>query len=306
MRHILLGLLLLSVGSSKSYGEEKQNNDKVIEVYQNLGAYPQAVLVAAHRGNWRNAPENSLLAMDFCIKYGIDIMETDLKMTKDSVLVLFHDSTLDRTTTGTGNVADWTLDSLKTLYLRNGLGVPTSQRIPTFEEGLRYAKDRIILDLDKSYPYFREVYDMVKQEGMLDQVIFRINDSYEDFSMKYGDLIKGINYMPLLWWNTEDPKGFVDSYIHAPYPPKVIEIIFGEDRTDLLDQVDRIKFKGIGIMMNPIYPHIAAGRLDDLALSNLDDNWGWVIENGATVIGTDRPVLLMDYLEDTHNRGFSK
>ena len=145
---------------------------------------------------------------------------------------------------------------------------------------------------------------MVKQEGMLDQVIFRINDSYEDFSMKYGELIKGINYMPLLWWNTEDPKGFVDSYIHAPYPPKVIEIIFGEDRTDLLDQVDRIKSKGIGIMMNPIYPHIAAGRLDDLALSNPDDNWGWVIENGATVIGTDRPVLLMDYLEDTHKRGF--
>ena len=306
MRHILLGLLLLSVGSSKSYGGEKQNNDKVIEVYQNPGAYPQAVLVAAHRGNWRNAPENSLLAMDFCIKYGIDIMETDLKMTKDGVLVLFHDSTLDRTTTGSGNVADWTLDSLKTLYLKNGLGVPTSQRIPTFEEGLIHAEDRIMLDLDKSYPYFGEAYDMVKQEGMLDQVIFRINDSYEDFSMKYGELIKGINYMPLLWWNTEDPKGFVDSYIHAPYPPKAIEIIFGEDRTDLLDQVDRIKSKGIGIMMNPIYPHIAAGRLDDLALSNPDDNWGWVIENGATVIGTDRPVLLMDYLEDTHNRGFSK
>ena len=132
----------------------------------------------------------------------------------------------------------------------------------------------------------------------------RINDPYEAFATKYGDLMKDINFMPLLWWNTEDPTGFVDSYIDAPYPPKVIEVLFGEDRTDLLDHVERIKSRGIGIMMNPIYPHLVAGRLDDLALSNPDDNWGWVIESGATVIGTDRPVLLMDYLEDSNNRGF--
>ena len=55
-------------------------------------------------------------------------------------------------------------------------------------------------------------------------------------------------------------------------------------------------------MMNPIYPHIAAGRLDDLALSDPDGNWGWVIERGATVIGTDRPVLLMNYLEESQRR----
>jgi len=44
-------------------------------------------------------------------------------------------------TTGTGRLAEWTLDSLKTLSLRNGLGVPTTQRVPTFEEGLRRTVD---------------------------------------------------------------------------------------------------------------------------------------------------------------------
>jgi glycerophosphoryl diester phosphodiesterase len=137
---------------------------------------------------------------------------------------------------------------------------------------------------------------------MLDQVIFRIDDPYETFAEKHGDRMGEMNYMPLLWWNTEDPAAFVDGYLHAPHPPRVIEVLFGEDRTDLLDHVDRIRSRGIGIMMNPIYPHIAAGRLDDLALSDPDGNWGWVIERGATVIGTDRPVLLMNYLEESQRR----
>ena len=64
------------------------------------------VVVACHRGDWRNYPENSALAIESVIKMGADVMELDLKMTKDSVLVLSHDRTLDRCTTGKGLVSD--------------------------------------------------------------------------------------------------------------------------------------------------------------------------------------------------------
>ena len=60
------------------------------------------VVVVAHRGDWRNYPENSLPAIESCIRMGVDVVEIDLKLTKDSVLVLSHDRTLNRCTTGSG------------------------------------------------------------------------------------------------------------------------------------------------------------------------------------------------------------
>ncbi|MBQ7892930.1 MAG: glycerophosphodiester phosphodiesterase family protein, partial [Alistipes sp.] len=69
------------------------------------------VLVASHRGDWRNYPENSIPAIESVIRMGVDIMELDLKLTKDSVLVLCHDHTIDRTTSGKGRVRDITYDS---------------------------------------------------------------------------------------------------------------------------------------------------------------------------------------------------
>ena len=69
------------------------------------------VIVVSHRGDWRNAPENSLQAIKNCIKMGVDMVEIDIRETKDGHLVLMHDKTIDRTTTGKGLVKEWTLDS---------------------------------------------------------------------------------------------------------------------------------------------------------------------------------------------------
>jgi len=67
------------------------------------------VMVVAHRGDWRKFPENSIPAIQSCIAMGVDMVEIDLAMTKDSVLILMHDKTLDRTTTGKGKVSDHSL-----------------------------------------------------------------------------------------------------------------------------------------------------------------------------------------------------
>ena len=58
------------------------------------------VVVVSHRGDWRNWPENSVAAIESVSGMGADIMELDLKKTKDSVLVVCHDRTIDRTTSG--------------------------------------------------------------------------------------------------------------------------------------------------------------------------------------------------------------
>lgn len=76
-------------------------------------------MVVSHRGDWRNWPENSIPAIESVIGMGVDIMELDLKLTKDSVLVLCHDKTIDRTTNGRGRVCDITYDSIRALRAEN-------------------------------------------------------------------------------------------------------------------------------------------------------------------------------------------
>lgn len=114
----------------------------------------KTVLVACHRGDWRNYPENSLAAIESVIKMGADIVEIDLALTKDSVLVVCHDRTIDRTTTGKGLIADITYDSITHVNLKSGHGVGTRHKMPTLREALQLCKDRIVINIDKGYDYY--------------------------------------------------------------------------------------------------------------------------------------------------------
>lgn len=108
------------------------------------------VVVACHRGDWRNFPENSAMAIESIIKMGADIMELDLKMTKDSVLVLSHDKTIDRCTTGKGKVSDYTYEELMQFNLKRAHGVKSdTTHILTLEQALSICKDRICVNVDQ-------------------------------------------------------------------------------------------------------------------------------------------------------------
>ena len=68
------------------------------------------VFVVAHRGDWRHAPENSVAAIKGAADMGVDMVEIDIQRTKDGGFVLMHDESIDRTTEGKGNVADYTVE----------------------------------------------------------------------------------------------------------------------------------------------------------------------------------------------------
>ena len=78
-------------------------------------------------------------------------MEVDLARTKDGHLILLHDNTLDRTTTGKGKPEDHTLAEIKALRLRNGCHIKTIYKVPTLEEALLAAKGKVMLNLDKAF-----------------------------------------------------------------------------------------------------------------------------------------------------------
>ena len=91
--------------------------------------------IGAHRGAMAYAPENTLAAFEAAIAQGAYRIEFDIRRTRDGELVVIHDATVDRTTDGSGAVADMTLAEVK--RLRSG-----DQPIPTFAEAIDCMRDR--------------------------------------------------------------------------------------------------------------------------------------------------------------------
>ncbi|MBQ2012156.1 MAG: glycerophosphodiester phosphodiesterase family protein, partial [Bacteroidaceae bacterium] len=122
---IILALVMLSMAQAWAKEPVTRFRDKL---FDNKSKY---VTVVAHRGDWRNSPENSIQAFKSCIEMGVDMIEIDVRKTKDNELVIIHDATVDRTTNGKGKVSDLTLEEVKKLRLRAGHGVVTRHEVPT-------------------------------------------------------------------------------------------------------------------------------------------------------------------------------
>jgi glycerophosphoryl diester phosphodiesterase len=109
--------------------------------------------VIAHRGASGYAPENTRAAFDLAIEMGADAIETDLQITRDGELVLIHDDRVDRTSDGTGPVADFTLAELQALDAGSWFDPGfAGERVMTFTEGLADYGDRIPLCLEIKDP----------------------------------------------------------------------------------------------------------------------------------------------------------
>ena len=178
------------IGFHKKHEEVQKQFRWVMNEIQNSES--NNVLVAAHRGDWRNAPENSVQALENCINMGVDIVEIDLKKSNDNILILMHDKTIDRTTNGKGRPEDFTLDSLKRFSLRRDYGIATKHKIPTFEEFMLVAKGRMFICIDKCYPYLKEVIKVLERTGTANQVILNSEKNLQENHKDYGELINKI------------------------------------------------------------------------------------------------------------------
>ncbi len=109
----------------------------------------QKPLISAHRGGPTDEfPENCLATFEHTLSVAPALIECDIMLTKDSVAVLMHDRTLDRTTNQKGYVIDYTWEELKQVRLKNRAGTLTDYPITTLEEVLAWAKGKTILKLD--------------------------------------------------------------------------------------------------------------------------------------------------------------
>jgi glycerophosphoryl diester phosphodiesterase len=228
---------------------------------------------------------------------GVDIIELDLNKTKDGVVVVMHDQTIDRTTDGKGSPGDYTLVELKKFHLKNGLGRVTVNTIPTLQEVMELIKGKILVNLDKSYPYYNEAYRILTATGTLNQAIFKTTEAYEVVRRQYPGIIDSITFMSVIDLDKPGAKQSIENYQHY-IKPVAFELNFGRDTSVLLNNNQFINRNGARIWINSLWASLNAGHDDDTAvdLSNTKDSWDWIIAHGATIIQTDRPRELLQYL----------
>ncbi|MEO1261992.1 MAG: glycerophosphodiester phosphodiesterase family protein [Bacteroidota bacterium] len=292
-------LLLLMLCPNHLFGQKTARPTAVANTLNHLqnpsGNY---VLVVSHRGDWRYAPENSLEAVQRCIDLGVDIVEIDIRLTKDGHLVAMHDLTVDRTTNGKGKVSELTLAEIKQLRLKNACGVRGSQfQVPTLEEIMLVARDKIMVNLDKTEgETVREAYAVLKKTGTVDHAIFKANNSAQEMRAKYGPLMDSIIYMPKLWYGNKE----VDSHLAAyekDIDPFVYETLFDSKEASTFKLLPQLEKQGDSFLAICLWDALCAGYTDEKAIIEGPDKiYGWVISQGADGIMTDRPELLLEYL----------
>lgn len=172
--------------AGKVWGQQKQsafNFASVEELHAFFTWSPERLpLISAHRGGPAPGyPENCIESFAHLLSEIPAAIEYDVEITKDSVLILMHDRSLDRTTTGTGKVIEHSFEELQSLYLKDNEGKKTNFRIPTFEQTLQWGtgKTLMFVDVKRNVPFKRvvEMIEKTKAERAVIVIVYRVEDA---------------------------------------------------------------------------------------------------------------------------------
>ncbi|GAA4311199.1 glycerophosphodiester phosphodiesterase family protein [Compostibacter hankyongensis] len=141
---------------------------------------PDATIISGHRGGAiKGYPENCIPTFEHTLSATPAMFEIDPHLTGDSGIILMHDPSLERTTTGHGRLNKYTLAQVQQLQLKDAEGSPTPYHPETLEEAIRWSIGKTVINLDvKDVPLYRKA-DLVKKYNAFAYVIFTIHDAKE-------------------------------------------------------------------------------------------------------------------------------
>lgn len=241
---------------------------------------PGKKIIAGHRGTIEgHMPENSIPAMEAVLKHTTAIFEIDPRLTKDGVPVMVHDATLERTTTGTGKVADYTWKELQALQLKDHEGNPTKYKINTLDEMIVWAKGKTILNLDKKDLPLETTAEIIRKHNAYAWVWVTVHNVeqarfYLDKNPK--------QYLSMHIKTAKDLEAFKASGL--PYD-RMIVYIGPEIKEANQAMYDFFKAKGVLCMIS------AAPTYDKLSSpTERAAKYRAVFADGATVLESDLPI----------------
>lgn len=291
MRHALWPCLLLAGCPAPSDSGLEDSGPPAAQVPADLSSCffdpgcPYAVSVA-HRGASRHAPENTLAAFEVAIELGAHAVELDVRTTSDGVLVLMHDGEVDRTTDGSGDISSMTWAEVQALTVPSEFAGIPDQRVPSFLEALEHIDGRLVVDVDVKDATGAAMAADIEAAGMVDRC-FLLTKS-PDKAADYRASAPGIAIMPNLASPAE-----IDDY--APYEPELAEVDF----LDIAEAAPIFAERGVRLFSHGLgFETVAAAN------GTAEESWAGMIADGAQVIQTDYPELLVPYLA-SHNAGLA-
>lgn len=321
--------------------------DRLIDIYNNPANYPNYIMISAHRGYWKDYPENSLPAIQAAIDLGADMVEFDITKSEDGELYLLHDYGLDRLTTGHGIVRKgegvtfeyykyW--DEIKDLKLKTLDGKASGYKLATLREALLKCKNKVLVSIDKAENIIPQMYYLVKELGMVEQVTFKTKIQFFPTPKSIEDLVKNQDdkvrllrmFTPTVYSDLfeTDPqivnkmKAFIDAGCTG------FEMIYFKDSDKMLTQsitidgktysnsLEWLRAKNTRIIQFPMWPETEMGcwvpRKFDYSIINLQGtdlrcDWDWLLKesHAPDMIISDRLEILFDYLETIGKRSLT-
>ena len=280
----------------------EKHTDKLLRELNNPKS--DYVFVISHRADWRNFPENSLEAIESAIQMGVDIVELDVHRTVDGELVVCHDKTIDRTTNGKGKISELTLEYIKSRNLRAGHRAVTRYKMPTLAEALDVCNGRVLINIDKGINYYDQILDMLKERKMINQVIIKSSKSADDMKEFFSNHKKNMLYMPIINYNEKSwdkHEQLFNDYLASDLPMIAYEICWNSTLPNEEEVFNKVLKSGKRLWVNTLWNSICGGKKadleDDAAVGNEEKVYGKILSFGASMIQTDRPAMLIKYLE---------
>ena len=282
-------LLALLAGFSCGNAQINRLDFKTAEELQLFFRYAEDAqpVISGHRGSHiAGYPENAIETFEFVLKHTPSFFEIDPRLTKDSVIVLLHDATLDRTTTGTGRLSDYTWEEVKKLRLKDKDGNVTSFRIPTLQEAIDWARGKTVLNLDKKDVPLQMTADIIRKNNAGNFVMVTVHNAREA-KFYYDD---DSQRMMSAFVKTEEA---LKEYEAAGLPWKnMIAYIGSENRPANQAMYDLLHARGVNCMISaaPVYDKLPG-------LAERADAYRSIFAAGADILESDYPVEVAEAIK---------
>lgn len=252
----------------------------------------------AHRGLWNPAPENSLPAIQNCIDHNIYLIELDMQLTKDGQIILMHDSTVDRTTNGSGEIEQLTLKEIKELSLKELNGGSnaknTEEQVPTLLEVLPLIKGKAMVNADKAWDLRHELYALVEQYNLFDHFMLKSDKPVEQLTAFFDSNPRNMSYMHKL---NDKNLHQLDLLLETVSPTAIELLFYTEDDVVVSDKIISKLKDQTNLWGNALDFAENARHSDSLSLLDPDKGWGWFIDRGITLIQTNYSLQFIEYAE---------
>lgn len=264
------------------------------------------VFVASHRADWKYAPENSLQALKYALFFGADIIETDVRQTKDGHFIMMHDATVDRMTNGTGIISEMTLAEIRQLKLKTNWGQSTQFPIATLEEYIIEAQGRACLYLDKAGidlpgteegSTVRALLQVLRHHNVLQETMFVLDWPYAKARRIFGTALDSVIYCPVIEDKNPNITAYVDEYINQIHPI-AFQFRMASLDTETYRLLPRVLNANCRAFVASTWPNHTAQHDDNVSIFQRPSaGWGWLIDEGFTILETNFPKDLIQYLQ---------